>query len=312
MEFFSHKTRFPFMATRKRWYVVSAVIILAALASLVIRGLNFGIDFTGGVELEIGFPQDADLQKVRASLDKAGYGDAVVQSFGNAQDVLVRLLPREGEQDVNQLAQSVLEAIKADAAGVELRRTEVVGPQVGKELAEKGALAVLFTFLLILAYVAFRFQWKLGVGAIIAAMHDPIIILGVFSLTGMTFDLPALAAILAVIGYSLNDTVVVFDRIRERFLSMRKGTAEQVMDTAINETLSRTIITSGTTMLTVLALLFFGGEILRGFATALAIGIVVGTYSSIYIASATALDLKLTARDLMPVQKEKDAVDELP
>jgi preprotein translocase subunit SecF len=312
MEFFSHKTRFPFMATRKRWYVVSAVIILAALASLVIRGLNFGIDFTGGVELEIGFPQDADLQKVRASLDKAGYGDAVVQSFGNAQDVLVRLLPREGQQDVNQLAQSVLEAIKADAAGVELRRTEVVGPQVGKELAEKGALAVLFTFLLILAYVAFRFQWKLGVGAIIAAMHDPIIILGVFSLTGMTFDLPALAAILAVIGYSLNDTVVVFDRIRERFLSMRKGTAEQVMDTAINETLSRTIITSGTTMLTVLALLFFGGEILRGFATALAIGIVVGTYSSIYIASATALDLKLTARDLMPVQKEKDAVDELP
>jgi preprotein translocase subunit SecF len=312
MEFFSHKTRFPFMATRKRWYVVSAVIILAALASLVIRGLNFGIDFTGGVELEIGFPQDADLQKVRASLDKAGYGDAVVQSFGNAQDVLVRLLPREGEQDVNQLAQSVLEAIKADAAGVELRRTEVVGPQVGKELAEKGALAVLFTFLLILAYVAFRFQWKLGVGAIIAAMHDPIIILGVFSLTGMTFDLPALAAILAVIGYSLNDTVVVFDRIRERFLSMRKGTAEQVMDTAINETLSRTIITSGTTMLTVLALLFFGGEILRGFATALAIGIVVGTYSSIYIASATALDLNLTARDLMPVQKEKDAVDELP
>jgi preprotein translocase subunit SecF len=312
MEFFSHKTRFPFMATRKRWYVVSAVIILAALASLVIRGLNFGIDFTGGVELEIGFPQDADLQKVRTSLEKAGYGDAVVQSFGNAQDVLVRLLPREGQQDVNQLAQSVLEAIKADAAGVELRRTEVVGPQVGKELAEKGALAVLFTFLLILAYVAFRFQWKLGVGAIIAAMHDPIIILGVFSLTGMTFDLPALAAILAVIGYSLNDTVVVFDRIRERFLSMRKGTAEQVMDTAINETLSRTIMTSGTTMLTVLALLFFGGEILRGFATALAIGIVVGTYSSIYIASATALDLKLTARDLMPVQKEKDAVDELP
>jgi preprotein translocase subunit SecF len=312
MEFFSHKTRFPFMATRKRWYVVSAVIILTALASLAIRGLNFGIDFTGGVELEIGFPQDADLQQVRASLERAGYGDAVVQSFGNAQDVLVRLLPREGAQDVNQLAQSVLGAIKADAAGVELRRTEVVGPQVGKELAEKGALAVLFTFLLILAYVAFRFQWKLGVGAIIAAMHDPIIILGVFSLTGMTFDLPALAAILAVIGYSLNDTVVVFDRIRERFLSMRKGTPEQVMDTAINETLSRTIMTSGTTMLTVLALLFFGGEILRGFATALAIGIVVGTYSSIYIASATALDLKLTARDLMPVQKEKDAVDELP
>ena len=199
-----------------------------------------------------------------------------------------------------------------ETPGVELRRTEVVGPQVGQELAEKGALAVLFTFVLILAYVAFRFQWKLGVGAIIAAMHDPIVILGIFSATQMTFDLPTLAAILAVIGYSLNDTVVVFDRIRERFLSMRKGTPEQVMDAAINETLSRTIMTSGTTMITVLALLFFGGEILRGFATALAIGIVVGTYSSIYIASATALDLKLTARDLMPVQKEKDAVDEMP
>jgi preprotein translocase subunit SecF len=188
----------------------------------------------------------------------------------------------------------------------------VVGPQVGQELAEKGALAVLFTFLLILAYVAFRFQWKLGVGAILAAMHDPFVILGVFAVTGLTFDLPALAAILAVIGYSLNDTVVVFDRLRERFLSMRKGTSEQVIDAAINETLSRTLVTSGTTMITVLALLFLGGEILRSFATALAIGIVVGTYSSIYVASAIALDLKLSARDLMPVQREKDAVDDMP
>jgi preprotein translocase subunit SecF len=225
--------------------------------------------------------------------------------------VLVRLLPEEN-QDVNRLGQDVLAAMQSASPGVELRRTEVVGPQVGQELAEKGALAVLFTFLLILAYVAFRFQWKLGVGAIVAALHDPIIILGFFAITGMTFDLPALAAILAVIGYSLNDTVVVFDRIRERFLSMRKGTSEQIIDTSINETLSRTIMTSGTTMITVLALLFFGGEILRGFSTALTIGIVVGTYSSIYIASALALDLKLAARDLMPVQREKDAVDEMP
>jgi preprotein translocase subunit SecF len=225
--------------------------------------------------------------------------------------VLVRLLPQEG-RDVNQLASSVLDAVRSYDPGVELRRTEVVGPQVGEELAEKGALAVLFTFLLIMAYVAFRFQWKLGVGAIVAALHDPILILGIFAVTGLTFDLPALAAILAVIGYSLNDTVVVFDRIRERFLSMRKGTSEQVMDASVNETLSRTIMTSFTTMITVLALLFFGGEILRGFATALAIGIVVGTYSSIYVASALALDLKLTARDLMPVQREKDAVDDMP
>jgi preprotein translocase subunit SecF len=311
MEFFHKKTSYPFMATRKRWYVVSAVLILGSLLALAGRGLNFGIDFTGGVVMEFAFPQAANLEKVRGELDQAGFGDAAVQSFGTANDVLVRLLPK-GKQDVNLIGQQVLAAIQASDPGVELRRTEVVGPQVGQELAEKGAMAVLFTFLLILAYVAIRFQWKLGVGAIVAALHDPIIILGFFSVTGMVFDLPALAAILAVIGYSLNDTVVVFDRLRERFLSMRKGTPEQVIDVAINETLSRTIMTSFTTMITVLALLFFGGEILRGFSTALTIGIVVGTYSSIYVASAMALDLKLTARDLLPVQREKDAVDEMP
>jgi preprotein translocase subunit SecF len=311
MEFFHKTTRFPFMATRRRWYAVSAVLILGSLLSLAIQGLNFGIDFTGGVVMEFAFPKAADLEKVRSDLGRAGFGEAAVQSFGTSSDVLVRLLPK-GAQDVNAIGQSVLAAIQASEPGAELRRTEVVGPQVGQELAEKGALAVLFTFLLILAYVAFRFQWKLGVGAIVAALHDPIVILGFFSLTRMTFDLPSLAAILAVIGYSLNDTVVVFDRLRERFLSMRKGTSEQVIDIAINETLSRTIMTSGTTMLTVLALLFFGGEILRGFSTALTIGIVVGTYSSIYVASALALDFKLTARDLMPVQREKDAVDEMP
>jgi preprotein translocase subunit SecF len=311
MEFFHKVTRYPFMATRKRWYAVSAVVILGSLLALGIRGLNFGIDFTGGVVLEFHFPEAANLEQVRGALDKSGIGGASVQSFGNASDVLVRLLPQEG-QDTNKLGQSVLSAIQTYAPGAELRRTEVVGPQVGQELAEKGALAVLFTFLLILAYVAFRFQWKLGVGAIAAALHDPIVILGMFAVSGLTFDLPALAAILAVIGYSLNDTVVVFDRIRERFLSLRKATPEQVIDAAINETLSRTIMTSGTTMITVLALLFFGGEILRGFATALTIGIVVGTYSSIYIASSLALDLKLTARDLMPVQREKDAIDDMP
>jgi preprotein translocase subunit SecF len=311
MEFFRKKTTYPFMATRRGWYVVSAVLIVGSLLALGFRGINFGVDFTGGVVLEMSFPQAADLEQVRGSLTKGGYDGAAVQSFGNSRDVLVRLLPREGV-DNNQLGREVLAAIQADNPGVELRRTEVVGGQVGAELAEKGALAVLFTFLLILIYVALRFQWKLGVGAIVAALHDPVLILGLFAATQLTFDLPALAAILAVIGYSLNDTVVVFDRLRERFLSMRKGTAAEVIDAAINETLSRTIMTSGTTMLTVLALLFFGGEILRGFSTALAIGIVVGTYSSIYVASALALDLKLTARDLLPVQKEKDAVDEMP
>jgi preprotein translocase subunit SecF len=311
MEFFHKKTSYPFMATRRRWYAVSAILIVGSLISLAVQGLNFGIDFTGGVVMEFSFPKPADLEQVRSELGKAGFGDASVQSFGTPRDVLVRLLPK-GAQDVNAIGQSVLAAIQAHEPGVELRRTEVVGPQVGQELAEKGALAMLFTFLLILAYVAFRFQWKLGVGAIVAALHDPIVILGFFSVTRMTFDLPSLAAILAVIGYSLNDTVVVFDRLRERFLSMRKGTSQQVIDAAINETLSRTLMTSLTTMLTVLALLFFGGEILRGFSTALTIGIVVGTYSSIYIASALALDLKLMARDLMPVQREKDVVDDMP
>jgi preprotein translocase subunit SecF len=311
MEFFHKKTRYPFMGTRRRWYVISAVLIVAALASFAVRGLNLGIDFTGGVVLELQFPAAADIEQVRSEVEKAGFAQAVVQSFGSSRDVMVRLLPQAGE-DTNKVAASVLGAIKAYEPNVQLMRTEVVGPQVGAELANKGAMAILFTFVGILIYVAFRFQWKLGVGAIVAAMHDPIIILGFFSETQMTFDLPSLAAILAVIGYSLNDTVVVFDRIRERFLSERKGTPAQVIDLAINETLSRTIMTHLTTMITIMALLLFGGEVLRGFSVALAIGVVVGTYSSIYIASAIALDLKLTARDLMPVQREKDVVDDMP
>jgi preprotein translocase subunit SecF len=311
MEFFHKKTSYPFMGTRKRWYVVSAIFLLAATVSFFARGLNLGIDFTGGVVLELKFPQAADLEKVRAAVEEAGFEHAAVQSFGTSRDVMVRLLPQEGE-DTNKVAQLVLGSIKAHDPAVELLRTEVVGPQVGAELANKGALAILFTFVGILIYVALRFQWKLGIGAIVAALHDPIIILGFFSETQMTFDLPALAAILAIIGYSLNDTVVVFDRIRERFLSLRKGSPQQVIDSAINETLSRTIMTHLTTMITIMALLVFGGEVLRGFSVALAIGVVVGTYSSIYIASAVALDLKLTARDLLPVHKERDTVDDMP
>ena len=311
MEFFHKKTSIPFMGQRKRWYIVSAVLLVAAMVSLFARGLNLGIDFTGGVVLELQFPQAVDLEKVRGAVEEAGFKQAAVQSFGTSRDVMVRLLPQEGE-DTNKVAQAVLSAIQAHDPAVELMRTEVVGPQVGAELASKGALAILFTFVGILIYVALRFQWKLGVGAIVAAMHDPIIILGFFSETQMTFDLPALAAILAIIGYSLNDTVVVFDRIREKFLSSRKGTPEQVIDGAINETLSRTIMTHLTTMITIVALLVFGGEVLRAFSVALVIGVVVGTYSSIYIASAVALDLKLTARDLLPVHKEKDAVDDMP
>jgi preprotein translocase subunit SecF len=248
---------------------------------------------------------------VRSSLAKKGYGDAVVQSFGTTRDVLVRLLPRDGK-NITAVSQDVLQAIKTYNPAAELRRTEVVGAQVGAELGEQGAMAALFCFLFILGYVAMRFQWKLGVGAIVAAMHDPLIILGFFAATQLTFDLPTLAAILAIVGYSINDTVVVFDRIRERFVLTRKGTPTEIVNLAINETLSRTIMTSITTMITVLALLFLAGDTLHGFSIALTIGIVIGTYSSIYIASSIALDLKLTARDLLPVQKEKDAVDDMP
>ena len=311
MEFFKRKTSIPFMATRRWSYGISASLIVGSLLLLAVRGLNFGIDFTGGVVIELAFPQSADLEKVRGALASAGYGEASVQSFGTSKDVLVRVLPEEGK-DVNQVSQGVLAAIQSYAPAVELRRTEVVGSQVGRELAEKGALAALFTFLMILIYIALRFQFKLGVGSILAAMHDPIVVLGFFAATQMTFDLPTLAAMLAVVGYSLNDTVVVFDRIRERFFMTRKDEPAKTIDIAVNETLSRTLMTSVTTLMAVLSLLIFGGDVLKGFATALAIGVVVGTFSSIYVASAIALDLKLTARDLMPAQREKGDVDALP
>jgi preprotein translocase subunit SecF len=311
MEFFKKKTSFRFMSQRRRWYTISAALVFGSLALLAFRGLNLGIDFTGGVVLELTFPNPADLDKVRGALGDAGYGEAVVQSFGTSHDVLVRLLPEEGK-DVNAVNREVLAALQGYDPAVELRRTEVVGAQVGAELGEQGALAALFAFLMIMAYVALRFQWKLGVGSIVAALHDPLIILGIFAATQMTFDLPALAAILAVVGYSLNDTVVVFDRIRERFVLTRKGTPEEIVDLAINETLSRTLMTSVTTLVAVFSLLLIAGDMLRGFSAALAIGVFVGTYSSIYIASSVALDLKLSARDLLPVQKEKDAVDDMP
>jgi preprotein translocase subunit SecF len=311
MEFFKKRTSFRFMPLRKRWYAISGVLIVASLLLIALRGLNLGIDFTGGVVLELSFPQAADLDRVRGALASAGHGDATVQSFGTEREVLVRLLPKEGE-DTAAVGQDVLEAVKAYESAVQLRRTEVVGAQIGKELAEQGALAALFAFLMIMAYVAMRFQWKLGVGSIVAALHDPILVLGFFAATQLTFDLPTLAAILAVVGYSLNDTVVVFDRIRERFVMMRKGSSEEIIDLAINDTLSRTLMTSVTTLIAVFALLFIAGDVLRGFSVALAIGVFVGTYSSIFVASSIALDLKLSARDLMPAQREKGAVDDMP
>ena len=310
MEIFKKTTRIRFMEQRRVWYAFSALIILGSIVLVAVRGLNFGIDFTGGIVIEAGYSRPADLEATRSALAAAGLGAAQVQRFGTANDVLVRLPPAEGRESLD-LTNRATEAIRSVDPSVEIRRTEAIGPQVGRELAEKGATALLMTLLFIGLYVVMRFQWKFSVGATLAALHDPFVVVGFFSLTQMTFDLPVLSAILAVIGYSLNDTVVVFDRVRERLLSMRKATSIEVMNTAINETLSRTLMTSGTTSIVVVSLLVLGGEALTGFATALLVGIVVGTYSSIYVAGAAALDLGLSQRDLMPPEKKQE-VDALP
>lgn len=311
MEFFHKVTKYPFMHTRKVWYGVSGVAIIASIVLLFVHGLNLGIDFTGGVVLEFAYPKAANIEHTRTALQQAGFHEAQVQNFGDEHTIAVRLLPTEG-QDVNQVSRSVTEALKKTDPEVELRRAEVVGPQVGEELTNQGGLAILFTFVLIGIYTWWRFQWKMGVSAIIATLHDPLIILGFFAVSNIPFDLAVLAAILAVIGYSLNDTVVVFDRVRENFHSMRKASPEEVMDASINQTLSRTIITSGATLLVVVVLLIEGGETLRGFSWALTIGILVGTYSSIYVAGALALDMKLSARDLIEQKQDTSEIDALP
>ncbi|MFL6575203.1 MAG: protein translocase subunit SecF [Povalibacter sp.] len=311
MEFFHRVTTYPFMHTRRRWYGVSIAAVIASIVLLFWHGLNLGIDFTGGVVMEFAFPQKANIEKTRQVLEGLDYAHPQVQSFGDEHTLLVRLLPQRN-QDVNQVSARVQEALRKVDPKVELRRAEVVGPQVGEELTNQGGLAVLFTFVLIGIYTWFRFQWKMGVSAVIATLHDPLLILGFFAVTQITFDLAVLAAILAVIGYSLNDTVVVFDRVRENFHSMRKAGSEEIMDASINQTLSRTVITSGATLLVVVVLLIEGGETLRGFSWALSIGIIVGTYSSIYVAGALALEMKLSARDLMPPQDKSSEVDAMP
>lgn len=310
MEFFHKVSSYPFMHTRRMWYGVSAVAILASIALLVLRGLNLGIDFTGGVVLQFAYPQAANIEQTRTALEKAGH-DAIVTSFGSPNEVMVRLLPEKG-QDVNVVSHEVTTILQGIVPGVELRSSEVVGPQIGEELTNQGGMAILMTFILVGIYTWIRFQWKMGLSAVVATLHDPILILGFFALTRITFDLSVLAAVLAVIGYSLNDTVVVFDRVRDNFLHMRRATSEEVIDASINQTLSRTVITSGATLLVVLVLLVMGGETLKGFSWALTIGILVGTYSSIYVAGAMSLELKLSAIDLMPPKEEKEEIDALP
>ena len=285
--------------------MLSILAIVISIVALSTRGLNFGIDFTGGVLLEVGYSEAADLAQIRQSLALEGFGEAQVQNFGTARDVMIRLLPREG-MDSSQLGEEILQVLRASGVDVSLRRVEFVGPQVGEELTERGGLAMLFALLMILGYIMLRFQWKFAVGAVAALVHDVIITLGIFSAFQIPFDLSVLAAILAVIGYSLNDTIVLFDRIRENFRRMRRGTAEAIMNSSINQILGRTLITSMTTQLVLIALVWLGGEAVRGFATALIIGVLVGTYSSIYTAGATALALQVSPVDLMPPKKVED------
>jgi preprotein translocase subunit SecF len=310
VEFFSHQTSYPFMATRKVWYTLSAVLMIASILSFFTRGLNLGIDFTGGVSAQVNFTHTANVDEVRGKLAAAGFHEPQVQNFGSSRDVVIRLPPDPSQTEASIRAK-LETAVKSIDASAKVPQLDVVGPQVGSELRTSAIWALSFTLLLIFMYIAFRFHtWRLSFGAILAVLHDPILVIGIFSVSQTEFDLPVVAAILAVIGYSLNDTVVVFDRIRERFETNRRLDPAAVLDQSINQTLSRTIMTKVVTSIVVVALLFLGGPVLRGFSEALMIGIIAGTYSSIYISSAIALDCGLTAEHLFPSVKK--SVDELP
>jgi preprotein translocase subunit SecF len=275
------------------------------------RGLDFGIDFTGGILLEVGYEQSVDLESIRGKLAATGFEDAQVQLFGSDTDVLVRLPPQEGV-DPDDLREQLRSTVAAGTSGVDLRRVEFVSPQVGKELTERGGLALIIALLLIFVYVMVRFQWKFAAGAVAALVHDVIVTVGFFSIFQLPFDLTVVAAVLAVIGYSLNDTVVAFDRIRENFFKLRGVEADESMNVSINEMLARTLITGLTTLLVLVALLLLGGEAIAPFSIALIVGIIVGTYSSIYTASATALLLGVNAQDLLEPVKDPDLIDDLP
>ena len=310
-------TDIDFMGKSRTALFASLAVVAVCFLSIVFIGMKWGLDFTGGTVVEVGYPEAADLDDVRARLAAAGFGGAEVQNFGTANDVLIRLKPVaelpdvDGTVDPAAISSQVLAALQTGAEGkVDMRRVEFVGPKVGDELVEQGGLAMLYALIGILIYVTLRFEWRLALGTIAAIVHDVIITVGIFSLLRLEFDLTVLAAVLAVIGYSVNDSVVVLDRIRENFRKVRRGSSREVMNISINQTLSRTLITSGTTLLAVLALLIFGGPIIRNFSVALLIGILVGTYSSIYIASSTALQLGVSREDLLP--QAKTEVDDRP
>jgi len=307
MQLLSRVPSFDFMGWRRPALAVSITLMLISIASVIFRGFNLGIDFTGGILLQVSYAHPVELDEVRATLEANGFSPTL-QSFGSATDVLIRLPPVDSVGADEELGADVMEVLRAQDPTVRRGDATFVGSQVGEDLAEQGGLAMFFATLMIFIYTMLRFRWKFAAGAIAALVHDATIVFGVFSLFGLTFDLTVLAAVLAVIGYSLNDTIVIFDRVRENFRTMRRGTAEEIMNASINQTLARTFVTALTVLLVLVALLFLGGEVVFGFSVALIIGVVAGSYSTIYMATATALRLNVTPADLMPPKRE--AADE--
>ncbi|MCY4610419.1 MAG: protein translocase subunit SecF [Gammaproteobacteria bacterium] len=305
MRLLPRKIDLDFMRHSRHAMILSGVLLVLSIGSLLSQGLNLGVDFEGGTLIEVGYPAPVELDEIRAQLEASGFDRAVVQHFGSAQDVLVRIKPDERPQ--SELSNQVLDALRGEAE-IQLRRVEYVGPQVGEELRDDGGLAMLYALGLILIYVALRFEYRFSFGAVIALVHDVILTIGFFSLTRIEFDLTVLAAILAVIGYSLNDTIVVFDRIRENFRQLRRHSSPEVLNISINQTLSRTLMTSLTTLLVLFALFFFGGEVIHSFSIALIVGVIIGTYSSIYVAGSSLLVLGVSGRDL-EVTPAEDADD---
>lgn len=311
MQILKENTHFNFMGKRKIAAVFSVLLVLASLVSLFTQGLNLGIDFTGGTIIELAYEDEAKLDDIRATLKTGGFEGASVQTFGSIHDVLIHL-PVISTKKMAELSNEVVTVLQADSSiPIDVRRVEFVGPQVGEELTEDGGLAMLYALIGILIYVSMRFEYRFAIGSVVALVHDVVLVLGFFSLFRLEFDLTVLAAILAIIGYSLNDTIVVFDRIRETFLRKRKSDSVEIVNSALNDTLSRTLMTSTTTLLVVVSLYIFGGSVIHDFAIALLMGIVVGTYSSIYIASNTVLALGVSKADLMPPEKpEGEEVNE--
>ena len=302
MEFFKKLTKIDFMGLRKYTVLISIAMILFSIIALATKGLNLGLDFTGGTQIELHYPEAKPLDSIRSELSDAGFEDVRVQSYGAEDQILIRL-QNKTEGSEKEVAKQVFETLKLSTPDLELMKVEIVGAEVGERLVEKGGMAILVSLLATMLYIAFRFEYRLAISSVIALIHDPILTLGLFAALQIEFDLPALAAVLSVLGYSLNDTIVVFDRVRENFRLIRQGSAIDIMNLSINQTLSRTIMTSGLTLLVVVALLLYGGESLFGFSFALFVGIIIGTYSSIYVAGTLAIKLGLNRNDMMPAKK---------